>query len=446
MIGKTGSLISFEAEEGVLGYLLNSFIDVEDKEHALLVLYPELFANPTAEKIFNVIKEQKTFDKIALMEYLGSRKIPIDWIDVENMSEMTTEKEFDSYLKIIEDKCQKRKLWYAADDMIKKLENGEDHHDLALRMMDFLANIGTNYKLKSNEEILESAINDIGSQIIKSGYQVLDMATGGFTRGTVITIGGDSGHMKTTLAIDMAFRMLEEDDKIRIGIFSKEMLSEELMRKIICRQCNLSMQQILTQQFDKTTIRKILMDYEPLRNNRLVLIDPSNFSRVGDIAKIQFAHKFDVWFLDFIQLLDFPMSRGGDPSSAMNASVMQNMKELKSLSVSTKTLGVILSQLKKGVELRRSKIPTVGDLEWSGTIKQLSSYVFLSYYPMKYYNVQTIPGLGVVPKDLYYILGEKTRFSSDLRVPMKVNAEFGKFEEYLKLEQRLKYINYLNLL
>jgi replicative DNA helicase len=279
--------------------------------------------------------------------------------------------------------------------------------------------------------------------LVKTGYEVLDFYTGGFTKGNVITIDGDSGHLKTTIAIDMAFRMLDEDPKLRIGIFSKEMLCEELMRKIICRQCRLSMKEVLSRQYSKAEVRKIVAEYEPIASGRLSLVDPYNFSGVSDIAKIQFVHKFDVWFLDFIQLLEFG---GGNSSSDVNVSIMQNMKQLKNLSVNTKTLGIVLSQIKKGVELRRTKIPTVNDLEWSGTIKQLSSYVLISYFPIKYYKNQVIPGVGTLPKDLYYLLGEKTRFADDLVLPMKVHAEYGLFEEYLDLSQRVQKTNILSFL
>lgn len=254
----------------------------------------------------------------------------------------------------------------------------------------------------------------------------------------VVVIGGDSGHMKTTLALEQSFRMADKNPTAKIGIFSKEMTSESLIKKQISRICGIPINKIFSQQYDKEEVKRRMMEVPAWRDNRIKIVNPNLFTGVADIARIQMAQRFDVWFLDFIQLLEF--AKGAASSSDFNIQVGQNMRNLQSLALATKSVGIILSQVKKGIEYRESKKPTISDLEWSGLIKQLASYIFFSYYPCKYY------GQGKISDDRYYLLGEKTRFSETFTYPMIVNPQLGIFTEVDSPSERTNYVNELNKL
>lgn len=437
-------LINWEAEKATLGFLLNPYVEQKAKDKFLVLLYGELYSNSKYLKVAQYLKTFRLFDPILLSNKLSELKVmEVDYLDIKDISEeMVSEEDAYSYLKILEDKCGKRRVYGIGKDIIDKVLSGENQYEISLEASQELTRISSDSNIRDNATILDEALNSSYKNLIKSGYFLLDETTGGFTVGNVITIGGESGHMKTTIAIDMAFRMLEADKDVRIGIFSKEMLSEELMKKIISRQCQISMTNILNNRYDKDKVRKEIMNFEPIRNNRIKIIDPKNFHGANDIAKIQFAERFNVWFLDFIQLLDSKSSGSSD----FNIEVMNNMKHLKNLSVTTESLGVVLSQIKKGVELRLKKVPTINDLEWSGVIKQLSSYVFLSYYPVKYFKNIPVMGVGEIPDNLYYLLGEKTRFSEGMVFPMQVNPSFGTFSEILDLHQVARWQRAINLM
>jgi replicative DNA helicase len=173
-----------------------------------------------------------------------------------------------------------------------------------------------------------------------------------------------------------------------------------------------------------------MMEIEAWRNNRIRIINPNSFSGVSDIARIQMTHRFDVWFLDFIQLLEF--AKAAANSSDYNIQIGQNMRNLQSLALATKSVGIVLSQVKKGIEHRRVMKPTVSDIEWSGLIKQLSSYIFFSYYPGKYY------GFNAIPANHYYLIAEKTRFAESFIYPMDVDPALGIFNELSDANEREK--------
>lgn len=418
-------LWSFEAEAKILGYLFNPFIAKEKKLQVLQLLTPEYFYSSKEQIIFQILKEHQIFDKIILWNAIGNgkNKYKIEFRDVEILDDYITQEEVESYIAIITDKYQKRRVYDFGKLLQDSMLKGDDQFSVALKAQSVLTSIGGKQKLETNQELLERVLAEKAGDVISSGYKIIDGFIGGYARGMIITIAGDSGHMKTTFALDKAFKMAEANPDCKIGIFSKEMLATDLMKKQIARICGIPTNQIFSQDYDKEYVRKKMMSIEAWRDNRIRIINPNSFSGVPDIARIQMTHQFDIWFLDFIQLLEF--AKAATNSSDYNIQIGQNMRNLQSLALATKSVGVVLSQVKKGVELRRSKKPTISDIEWSGLIKQLSSYIFFSYYPGKYY------GFDVLPEDNYFLIAEKTRFAENFVYPMKVNPTLGTFDEIM---------------
>ena len=424
-------LFSLEAEERVLGYLLNPHISDEDKQQVMQLVESSHFADEKYQSIFNHIKSSDVFNKIVLWDKIQKSPSPthgVDWIDIENVDELVTQKEIDAYIEILLDRSQKRRTYYFGKDIQETILRGADQFEVALKAQALLSGLGSKVTLDTNESLLERVLNEEKGVVLSSGYQVIDNFVGGYARGMIITIAGDSGHLKTTLALDKAFRMAENNPKLKVGIFSKEMLATDLMKKQISRICGIPTALIFSQQYDKEYVRKKMMEVDAWREDRIKIINPNSFSGVSDIARIQMTHRFDVWFLDFIQLLEF--AKAATNSSDYNIQIGQNMRNLQSLALATKSVGIVLSQVKKGIEHRKIRKPTVSDIEWSGLIKQLSSYIFFAYYPGKYY------GFDVIPDDHFYLIAEKTRFAETFVYPMIVDAKLGRFKELLSPAER----------
>ena len=424
-------LFSLEAEERVLGYILNPNIGDEQKQQVTQLVDSEHFMDEKYQAIFKHIKSLNVYNKIVLwdrIEKLPSSQRHTEWYDIENIDELVTQKEIDAYVGILVDRYQKRKTYHFGRNIQEAILRGENQFEVALKAQSLLSSLGSKVTLDSNEELLEKVLTEKKGTVLSSGYQVIDAFIGGYARGMIITIAGDSGHLKTTLALDKAFRMAENNPKLKVGIFSKEMLATDLMKKLISRTCGIPTNLIFSQQYDKDYVRKKMMEVDAWREDRIKIINPNSFSGVSDIARIQMTHRFDVWFLDFIQLLEF--AKVATNSSDYNIQIGQNMRNLQSLALATKSVGIVLSQVKKGIEHRKIRKPTISDIEWSGLIKQLSSYIFFSYYPGKYY------GFDMLPDDHYFLIAEKTRFAETFVYPMKVNAELGRFEELLSPPER----------
>ena len=430
-------LSNWEAEEKILGYLFNPQISKEKKVQVVQLLSPEYFTDPKFQAIFSIIKFDNVYDKIVLFEKAHSEKkaLQLDRLDVFDIDDFVTTEEAESYIEIISDKFQKRKIYDFGKRVQQEILEGGDQFQIALEAQRILGSMGTKRKLETNQELLEEVLNEKPGDVLSTGFKHIDKFIGGYARGMIVTIAGDSGHMKTTLALDKSFRMAEANPDIKVAIFSKEMLATELLKKQISRICSIPIAKIFTQDYDKDRVREEMDKVEPWRNNRIRIINPNSFSGVADIARIQMTYRFDVWFLDFIQLLEF--AKTAQNSSDYNIQIGQNMRNLQALALATKSVGIILSQVKKGIEFRKVKKPTVSDIEWSGLIKQLSSYIFFSYYPGKYY------GFDVCPPDYYYLIAEKTRFAEQFTYPLKVNPVYGYFDEIEDADERQRRVNEL---
>jgi replicative DNA helicase len=434
-------LYNIEAEEGILGYLFNKLGLEEKKLQILSILTQNHFYHEKLGLIFKAIFLYRIFDKIVLWDKVGSISTfnkEVDWEDINALDEFVTDVEADAYVQILIDKTQKRSVYYFAKHLQEEILKGSDQFQLALDAQKILMSMATKTEVETNQDLLEKVLNETSRDIIKLGYKKIDEYIGGLTRGMILTIGGDSGHMKTTLALDMSLRMAEANPGLKIGIFSKEMTSETMMKKLISRVCGIPTNLIFSQQYDKNKIKEQMLELKAFRENQIRIIKPDAFTGVHDIAKIQMTHKFDIWFLDFVQLLEF--SRDSTGSSDYNVQIGQNMRSLQALALGTKTVGIVLSQVKKGVEYREIKKPTISDLEWSGLIKQLSAYILFSYYPGKYYGWQKLPD------DHYYILGEKTRFARTFIYPMEVSPEVGVFREVDEVKRKIMNDKLLNVL
>jgi replicative DNA helicase len=435
-----GILYSFDAEEAVLGYLFNPFIP-EKERNAALTLDLNLFYSKRNRTIFSALKFFRQFDKIVLWERVKADNIKhenfrdIDWLDLKEVPESTTVEEYESYRRILTDKAQKRTVYFQAEEVIQSILEGNDQLVVALNAALTFGDISTNSQIKTNQELLENVLNQAEDYVIDTGYDAINKFIGGFTRGNIQIIAGDSGHLKTTLALDQALRIATRNPTFKVGVFSKEMLSEELIQKWLSRELQLPMSKIIRKEYDPEDAKRIMNSLDIFKNNRIKFISPDSFRGVSDIIKMQMAERFDVWYLDYLQLLEFAKAAG--TGSDYNVQIAENMKALKQLAVASRSCGILLSQVKKGVELRSIKKPSISDIEWSGLIKQLAQYIFFSYYPCKYYP-------GDFETDRYYLLGEKTRFASLFTYPLSINPEIGLFQEIHSHEVRLEWVEELH--
>lgn len=250
------------------------------------------------------------------------------------------------------------------------------------------------------------------TNVFMTGIKKID-ENGGLTKGNIISLIGDTGSMKTMITMWMCLQMLQKNPSFTCLYFEKEMPVKDIARRLIAYAIGIDIPklmglskeealQIVSGHFIKDENKKMLDAI-----SRFKIISNNMFRNVLDMWEYVDEYKPDIWCLDFMTQLE---GMGGD-SSDFNLSVMKQANKLKEMCTETDSLGIIINQVAKNtVDRRKCKIPLKTDAEWSGTVQQISAYIFATFHP-GYYNLP-------VPNNYYFLVGHKNRHNSKFDVPL----------------------------
>src|SRR4030067_1463576 len=150
-------LFSWEAEEAVLGFLLNPLIKIDDKRQIIQVIDTEYFTNDKYQLLFTTIKDNRIFDKILLKDRLGES---IDIIDIENIDMLVTPTEIQSYIEILLDRLHRRKIYALGKEIQDSIAKGHDAFDTALRAESKIMSLTSRAELDTNQELLQQVLEE----------------------------------------------------------------------------------------------------------------------------------------------------------------------------------------------------------------------------------------------------------------------------------------------
>jgi len=312
-----------------------------------------------------------------------------------------------------------------------------------LKEINFYSKVG----IQDTYSLMKRSITN--SNTFLSGYKAIDENLGGFMKRNLCTIVGDSGTMKTMFSIDMCHKILEKNRDFKCIYFEKETASDDIGRRILCRLLDIEKSRLiknssLENESDKLKNAQEVLDLLKSKydsndedvnvNKRLKVISPDQFSDVNDMYQIIDHEKCDFWILDFATMLE--------PKKGVidDESMRKEYKTMKTMLNDTNTFGVVLSQVKHGINMdyRKNVIPYPSDLEWGKGLKQLSSWLFSIFYPIKHYPD------SLVAKDYwFYLITQKVREGKMITMPLIADYERCKFTEPDETEypKMVKYIN-----
>lgn len=201
------------------------------------------------------------------------------------------------------------------------------------------------------------------------GFQELDgrlhVSTGKF-----VIIGGYPSHGKTALALSSAYTMSE---KYRVGFFSLETDDGTLMDRLVARTALIPMQRIKRGELTEEDYEAVAASSEMMAKRHLEIILAAGMT-VADIFATAQSRRYDVIFVDYIQLIRGDRSRG-------------RVEEITGISIDLHTLAqstginvIGLSQLsrpEKGGKTQRA--PRMSDLRESGQLEQDADVIMMVY-------------------------------------------------------------------
>lgn len=237
------------------------------------------------------------------------------------------------------------------------------------------------------DNVLETGVPMSGTP---TGFIDLDTMTTGHYPGDLIIIGARPAMGKTSLVLDFALNMAKEiareEKRGSVAIFSLEMSSMQLVRRMASMLSGVS-SGVLKQE-------KPISDYqyqaladacETLYSLPIFIDDASDLTPLemrGKCRRLKAEHGLTLVVVDYLQLM-----KGSRRTENRVQEISEIARACKSMAKELEVPVIALSQLSRAVEGREDKRPQLSDIRESGSIEAEADLVMLlyreSYYAAK---------------------------------------------------------------
>lgn len=148
---------------------------------------------------------------------------------------------------------------------------------------------------------------DNSESVVPTGIKAYDDVSGGFARGSLVTVGANSGGGKSTLANAMAINMANMGYKVLI--VPLEMSKREMTARIMANVTKTNLTKILLQRLASGEKDLVFKRYRrwvkkvKIKNGRLTIFKPNEDMTIEEVMAAISAYECDVVIIDYISLL-----------------------------------------------------------------------------------------------------------------------------------------------
>lgn len=234
---------------------------------------------------------------------------------------------------------------------------------------------------KRVERLTNKKTNEIDG--IDTGFETLNLHTGGWNPGNLIVIGARPGMGKTAFVLRTALENVKRN--IPVGMISLEMDVIELSARMVSIDTNFHLSQLLKKGFEKESyFSKYLEETSRMENYPFYVDDSAKSDLIDVVAQARLWKRMfgiELLIIDYLQLMtDRSKSNPYEEISTISRRMKLLAKELK-IPI------ILLSQLSREVEKRHDKRPKLSDLRESGAIEQ-DADVVMFIYRSNYYGIE----------------------------------------------------------
>lgn len=445
-----------DIECAVLGAIL---IDPSSYNAVSDMLFPELFYEAkngiVCEAILRIKNNGSRVDLLTTVQELKRMG------EIENIggayyvstltNRIASAANIESHTRILMEKYLKRECIMLSTQLIKKAYEPEsDPFDVfeqseknmtAMTSRLFVTKSETSHTLlKKFLEENAAIVNNKGSMIgVPSGFHALDVVTHGWNKSDLIILAARPGMGKTAFVVGTAAHAVKQ--KIPVGVFSLEMSSLQLFKRIASQESDIPLEMISYKGLQESDLKLLLRDIEPLMQGNLFIDDTGGISLYdlkNRARKWKRENKIELLVVDYLQLIDAGIkgNREQEVSSISRA--------LKALAKELDIPIIALSQLSRQVENRPGgdKKPKLSDLRDSGAIEQDADLV-LFIHRAEYYGIEYF-GDNTSTKGHAEIIIAKNRHGALETVGLQWIAECTKFVDFRKTENPFTHIQPVN--
>lgn len=392
-------LYSVEAEISTLGSML---LSERASEEIVTILNEDDFYRPAHRHIFRAMKaliaNHKPIDMLTLIEELKARG------DLANVGGTDYLREIDlsvpsasnatSYAQIVLDKATLRRLEQAGRDIIGVVgdpETGQVQEKVD-KAEQLIFEVGRKQLGKYFEPVSKLAkeffvdvdtILETGEpmQGLKVGFFDLDAMTSGFYPGDFIVVGARPAMGKTSLILEMALNVATEHyrkgSRGSVAIFSLEMASIQLVRRLVSMQSKVSNSVLKRGNISPNDYRDLADACDLLYSMPIFIDDSSDVSPLemrGKCRRLKAEHGLSLVLIDYLQLM-----RGSRRTENRVQEISEIARACKSMAKELEVPVIALSQLSRAVESREDKRPQLSDIRESGSIEAEADMVMMLY-------------------------------------------------------------------
>jgi replicative DNA helicase len=452
-LGKTGSaptLVldrvlpnSLDAEMAVLGAMLLSPAEAgsQVREHlsdhhfyyaAHQAIFREIATLQDALQAVDLITLTQRLQDKNLLEEVGGPAYLSDLV-----TRVPTTANVEHYIDIVWEKHLLRQLIGAAHDVIfRSFEQQDDVKTWVDEVEQQIFNI-TAEKSATGARPVRDMIKDAMASIEKlydqrgavtgvpTGFRDLDRITSGLHPGQMIVIAARPSMGKTALAMNIA-ENCAIDHNIPVGVFSLEMSSEELIKRMLCSRAKVNLRKIRDGFLSERDFHPLTTAASQLMKAPLFIDDSAGLS-INQVRararRMKQQYAIQLLVIDYMQLMRAP-SRRADLSRQVE--IADISAGVKALSKELKIPIIVLSQLNRQPEQREGGRPKLADLRESGAIEQDADVVGLLVRPEVYAEEE---GEKASEKNKAELLIAKQRNGPTGTVHFTFLSEFTRFED-----------------
>jgi replicative DNA helicase len=393
------------------------------------------------QAIRNLFDKHLPVDIQTVLEELGLMKESVNAGGIDYLKELLDSvislSNLDFYLVILQDNKVLRDYLSTIDTIRQNYESEEideitqflSRSETALRKVAELRRIE---KFKTALEISQRVEAELkiyqradGLTGVDVGYKKLNDYTHGLQKGEMTIIAARPSVGKTAFALNIAYNAVKLNP-ISVAIFSLEMPSEQLVRRLIATDATVSLDNIQTGTRFLTAAQKATVgqSIKNIGNSKLFIDDTPGIKLIDILAKsrqLKAAHDdLGLIVIDYIGLI----TTGEKRIESRQVEVSNISRALKELARDLKLPVLVISQLSRQVDSRDDKRPYLSDLRESGAIEQDADLVFLMYRPGYYKNLGFSKN---VSQD------EKKRFKEEREKVEALTKEIGEYAELVEV-------------
>lgn len=384
-----------ELEEAVLGALM---LEAGSIVRVANILKPEMFYKETHQRIYSAIQDlynnSRPIDILTVTEKLRTKN-DLDFVGgafaiTELIDRVSSAANIEYHAHIIQEKYRKRIGIQTAHELSKSLyDDSYDISDgiglaneLVLSLSNESSNVGGQTISDATIEMLREQENELRGEFsgCKTKFVDLDKVIVGMKNQQVAILAARPGMGKTTLAINIAYR-LAKFDNTPVGFFSLEMSSVELTKKFAAIETQICNSRITN--LGDGELKEYFKNAQAI-SNLPIYIDDKPGASIDEIRTraITMKRKNNVKLLviDYLQLITTKGKSGNREQEISEIS-----RKIKLLAKELDLPIIAISQLSRQVEQSDPKIPFLHHLRESGSIEQDADMVLMLWRP-EYYD------------------------------------------------------------